>query len=115
MLVWAWFLSKIPSIHVDPLEEPVVDIAVGGYDLPYQPEGFTGAWIVTINGRVRSQLIVHSHCRLRETDTETNEKLDCIGLCGGLQTTQKRTSAQIPIGFCVNLSVSLSVSVSVSV
>ena len=47
------FLPKIPSIHVDPLEEPVVDIAVGGYDLPYQPEGFTGAWIVTINGRVR--------------------------------------------------------------
>ena len=43
------------------------------------------------------------------------KKLDCIGLCGGLQTTQKRTSAQIPIGFCVNLSVSLSVSVSVSV
>ena len=50
------FLWQIPSIHVDPLEEPVVDVAVGGYDLPYQPEGFVSVWIVTINGRVGKEL-----------------------------------------------------------
>ena len=49
-------ISQTPSIHVDPLEEPVVDVAVGGYDLPYQPEGFVSVWIVTINGRASTKL-----------------------------------------------------------
>ena len=37
--------------------------------------------------------------------------MGCIELCGGVHTTERRTSMQLPIGFCVNLSVSLSVSV----
>ncbi len=37
---------------MDPLEEPVVDVSVGGYELPYQVEGFLAIWVVTINGRV---------------------------------------------------------------
>ncbi len=32
----------------------MVDVTVGGYDLPYQLDGFLTVWIVTINGRVRT-------------------------------------------------------------
>ena len=56
---------KIPSIHVDPLEEPVVDIAAGGYELPYQSEGFTSVWIVTINGRVNIYHRLNNSLKLR--------------------------------------------------
>ncbi len=49
---------QISSIHVDPLEEPVVDVALGGYDLPYQDEGFVSVWVVTINGRVSNDIFV---------------------------------------------------------
>ena len=37
-------------------------------------------------------------------------KMGCIELCGGVHTTQKQTSTQIPIEFCVNLLVCLYVS-----
>ena len=39
---------------MDPLEEPIMDIAAGGQEMSNQPQGFTGVWIATINGRVCS-------------------------------------------------------------
>ena len=43
---------QIPSIHVDPVEEPVIDLAVGGQELPNQTLGYVGVWVVTITGKV---------------------------------------------------------------
>ena len=32
-------------------------------------------------------------------DTETDKKLGCVELCGGVRTAQRQTSTQIPIGY----------------
>jgi len=37
---------------VDPLEEPIVDLAAGGQVIPNQLQGFVAVWAVTIDGRV---------------------------------------------------------------
>ena len=37
---------------MDPLEEPIVDLAAGGQDIPNQLPGFVALWAVTIDGRV---------------------------------------------------------------
>ena len=36
-----------------------------------------------------------------ENETETDKKMACIGLCGGIHTAQRPMTTQIPIGFCV--------------
>ena len=41
---------------MDPLEEPVVDVALGGQEVINKTQGFLTAWVVTINGRVSSTL-----------------------------------------------------------
>ncbi|XP_071962416.1 tectonin beta-propeller repeat-containing protein 1-like isoform X2 [Antedon mediterranea] len=48
MDVWA----KVPSLHPDPVEEPFMDLAVGGYELAGQPEGFLTVWTITALGKV---------------------------------------------------------------
>lgn len=47
--------DQVPSLHVDPLEEPVVDVAIGGQEIINQLQGYMSAWIVTINGRVSAR------------------------------------------------------------
>ncbi len=39
---------------MDPLEEPVVDIAVGGQEMAYLSPGYLTVCVVTINGKVRT-------------------------------------------------------------
>ncbi|CAG0888008.1 unnamed protein product [Cyprideis torosa] len=45
---WAQVLSSFPN----PLEEPFIDIAVGGSQMPDSPEGDLSVWAVTVQGRV---------------------------------------------------------------
>ncbi len=52
MFKYSNLLFQINSIHVDPLEEPIVDLSGGGQDIPNQPQGFVSVWVVTIDGRV---------------------------------------------------------------
>ena len=35
-----------------------------------------------------------------DTDTQTDKKMGCIELCGGVDTALRQTSSQIPIGHC---------------
>ena len=49
-------LFQLASIHLDPLEEPIVDVTIGGYSLPNLEEGAASVWIVTIDGKVRNSV-----------------------------------------------------------
>lgn len=44
--------SFIPSIHVDPVFEPFIDISVGGLDVPGGDNDTLAVWAVTVQGRV---------------------------------------------------------------
>ena len=54
-----YVIFQIPSIHLDPLEEPIVDIAIGGQNIPNQPQGFVSVWVTTVDGRVSSIRLLH--------------------------------------------------------
>ncbi|XP_033117761.1 tectonin beta-propeller repeat-containing protein 1-like isoform X2 [Anneissia japonica] len=56
----AW--AKVPSLHADPVEEPFMDLAVGGYELPGQPEGFLTVWTITALGKVFCRHGVNKKC-----------------------------------------------------
>ena len=38
-----------------------------------------------------------------ETEAETDKKMGCIGLCGGVHTAQRQMTTLISIGFCVHV------------
>ncbi|PRD31442.1 UNVERIFIED_CONTAM: Pex23 [Trichonephila clavipes] len=44
--------SLIPSIHEDPVQEPFIDVAVGGNEIPGGESNKFTVWAVTIMGRV---------------------------------------------------------------
>ncbi|XP_022101839.1 tectonin beta-propeller repeat-containing protein 1-like isoform X2 [Acanthaster planci] len=56
--VWA----VIPSLFPDALEEPFHDIAIGGGELPGQPEGYLSVWTITALGKVYCRTEVNLKC-----------------------------------------------------
>ena len=46
------FYRQVEPLHVDPLEEPITDVSVGGHDLPNIAQGNAGIWITSVSGRV---------------------------------------------------------------
>ncbi|XP_071797114.1 tectonin beta-propeller repeat-containing protein 1-like isoform X1 [Asterias amurensis] len=56
--VWA----VVPSLFPDALEEPFHDIAIGGYELPGQLEGYLSVWTITALGKVYCRTGVNSKC-----------------------------------------------------
>ncbi|XP_072168056.1 tectonin beta-propeller repeat-containing protein 1-like [Diadema setosum] len=46
----AW--AQIKGIHSDPLEEPLMELSVGGHELPGQSEGYLSVWAISALGKV---------------------------------------------------------------
>ncbi|XP_063961190.1 tectonin beta-propeller repeat-containing protein 1-like [Lytechinus pictus] len=46
----AW--AQVQSINADPLEEPLMELSIGGHELPGQPEGYLSVWAISALGKV---------------------------------------------------------------
>ncbi|XP_030840073.1 tectonin beta-propeller repeat-containing protein 1 isoform X3 [Strongylocentrotus purpuratus] len=46
----AW--AQVQSINADPLEEPLMELSVGGHELPGQHEGYLSVWAISALGKV---------------------------------------------------------------
>ncbi|XP_041473634.1 tectonin beta-propeller repeat-containing protein 1-like [Lytechinus variegatus] len=46
----AW--AQVQSINADPLEEPLMELSIGGHELPGQQEGYLSVWAISALGKV---------------------------------------------------------------
>ncbi|XP_072028977.1 tectonin beta-propeller repeat-containing protein 1-like, partial [Amphiura filiformis] len=56
--VWA----KVPGLTEDPMMEPFMDLSIGGYELPGQPDGYLSVWAITAPGKVYCRVGVTRKC-----------------------------------------------------
>uniref|UniRef100_A0ABM0LVI4 Tectonin beta-propeller repeat-containing protein 1 n=1 Tax=Saccoglossus kowalevskii TaxID=10224 RepID=A0ABM0LVI4_SACKO len=77
--------AKIPSPFDDPLQEPFIDISVGGYDLAGQVEGHLLVWAVTVQGKVFVRRGIRSHCPegTHWMEVETEDGRDAVQISVG--------------------------------